>query len=319
MAGPGTGGARAGRGRGSRTTGRYGSIAWSLLAHALLLAVMFGGRLVIPKSPPPAQLAIEATVVDPETLESVTASREAERRREEERRRRAQEEERRQAEELKRREADEERRLAEEKRKQEQEAERQAREAAEEKARQEAQAEAQVKREAEARAKREAEARAKREAEEKAKREAEARAERERAEAERRAAEERRREEARRAEEEARRREAAADLARQLAEEEQRRAAVESGALAQYVAMIRQRVERNWVRPGSARPGLECEVLVTQIPGGEVVNVRMGRCNGDDAVRRSIEAAVMRASPLPPPDDPSLFERNLRFVFKPEE
>jgi colicin import membrane protein len=58
---------------------------------------------------------------------------------------------------------------------------------------------------------------------------------------------------------------------------------------------------------------------VTQIPGGTVAAVRMGACNGDEAVRRSIEAAVLRASPLPLPADPRLFERNLRFSFKPEQ
>ena len=112
---------------------------------------------------------------------------------------------------------------------------------------------------------------------------------------------------------------AARDLERQLKEEERLLAATDSGALADYVAVIRQKVERNWVRPPGARPGLECEVLVTQIPGGEVTGVQIGRCNADDAVRRSIEAAVLRASPLPPPDDAALFERNLRFTFKPEQ
>jgi colicin import membrane protein len=47
--------------------------------------------------------------------------------------------------------------------------------------------------------------------------------------------------------------------------------------------------------------------------------VRIGSCPADDAVRRSIEAAVLRASPLPMPANQALFERNLRFVFKPEE
>jgi colicin import membrane protein len=110
-----------------------------------------------------------------------------------------------------------------------------------------------------------------------------------------------------------------AEFAAQLAEEEQRLAALESGLLDRYVALIRQRVERNWVRPASAKAGLECEVRVSQIPGGEVVDVRMGRCNGDEAVIRSIENAVYRASPFPPPPDPTLFERTLIFVFKPQE
>jgi colicin import membrane protein len=58
---------------------------------------------------------------------------------------------------------------------------------------------------------------------------------------------------------------------------------------------------------------------VTQVPGGEVTNVRVGTCNGDQAVRDSIEAAVYRASPLPPPPDPALFERNLELTFKPTD
>ncbi|MAF84306.1 MAG: hypothetical protein CL797_09410 [Chromatiales bacterium] len=101
--------------------------------------------------------------------------------------------------------------------------------------------------------------------------------------------------------------------------EEQRLAAISSGKLQQYIAAISSRVTRNWVRPASAKAGIECEVHVTQIPGGEIINVRVGSCNGDAAVVRSIEAAFYRASPLPPPSDPSLFERNLRFRFRPEE
>jgi colicin import membrane protein len=36
-------------------------------------------------------------------------------------------------------------------------------------------------------------------------------------------------------------------------------------------------------------------------------------------VRQSIEAAVLRASPLPVPPDPSLFERNIEVRFKPND
>ena len=127
---------------------------------------------------------------------------------------------------------------------------------------------------------------------------------------------ERKRQEAEKARQQA---EMQANLQSELEAEEQRLAAVNSGKLAQYIGLIAGRVERNWVQPASARPGVECEVHVTQIPGGEVVNVRIGRCNGDAVVVRSIEQAVFRSSPLPPPPDPSLFDRNLRFTFKPEE
>lgn len=113
--------------------------------------------------------------------------------------------------------------------------------------------------------------------------------------------------------------ESEAELKRRVAEEEARSAAVEAGLLAQYLAQIQERVKRAWLRPPSARAGLNCVVHVTQVPGGVVVNVRVGECNGDEIVRQSIEEAVRNASPLPNPSDPSLFDRNLRFNFRPDE
>jgi len=89
--------------------------------------------------------------------------------------------------------------------------------------------------------------------------------------------------------------------------------------LAAYQFALRQAIERNWVRPASAVPGLSCEVRVRQSGGGDVLSVDIEICNGDDAVRRSIETAVKKASPLPLPQDRSLLERNLRFIFEPTE
>jgi len=123
---------------------------------------------------------------------------------------------------------------------------------------------------------------------------------------------------AREAEEARQRAEAEAELRRVMVAEEERRAAEEAGLLDQYRLLIQDRIERSWIRPASAGPGLECEVSVTQIPSGDVIDVRVGRCNGDDAVMRSIEQAVLRASPLPPPPTPSLFSRNLELVFQPD-
>src|SRR5262245_9036835 len=113
------------------------------------------------------------------------------------------------------------------------------------------------------------------------------------------------------------RKESETELKKRLAEEERRSAAEDSGQLAEYIAQIQARIQRAWIRPPSAREGLRCIVNVTQVPGGEVVDVKIGECNGDDVVRQSIEAAVYRASPLPEPSDPTLFERDLRLEFKP--
>jgi len=99
--------------------------------------------------------------------------------------------------------------------------------------------------------------------------------------------------------------------AEEIEAEENRMAAVESGALAVYMAQIRQKIERNWSAPASAGAELECSVRVRQVPGGEVVGVTILTCNGDDAVKRSVEAAIYRSSPLPEPSDPNLFDRNI--------
>jgi colicin import membrane protein len=110
-----------------------------------------------------------------------------------------------------------------------------------------------------------------------------------------------------------------AELRAQLAAEERVNAARGSAEEAAWLALIRDRVTRAWIRPPSARAGVNCEVHVTQVPGGVVTGVQIGSCNGDSAVRESIEAAVYRASPLPMPSNPDLFDRNLKFNFHPDE
>jgi len=114
-----------------------------------------------------------------------------------------------------------------------------------------------------------------------------------------------------------------AELARrrqqELDAEEMRLAALQADDTTRWVFAIRQQITRNFILPASAPVGLECVVNVRQIAGGQVVNVVIGRCNGDESVRRAIEAAVYKASPLPPPDNPRIFERDLTITFRPEQ
>jgi len=109
-----------------------------------------------------------------------------------------------------------------------------------------------------------------------------------------------------------------AALARALAAEEEARRRAEAEAMDEYVRMIQNRIQQNWIPPASVQAGIECTVHVTQIPSGDVVDVRVGQCNGDEAVVRSIEVAVRQASPLPRPRIPSLFDRNLEVIFRPD-
>lgn len=109
------------------------------------------------------------------------------------------------------------------------------------------------------------------------------------------------------------------ELRKSLEAEERVNALRSSSAMQSWLGQIAARIQRAWLRPPSAKPGLDCMVYVTQVPGGAVTDVRVGECNGDGAVRESIQAAVLRASPLPPPPDPALFDRNLEIRFVPTE
>jgi colicin import membrane protein len=110
-----------------------------------------------------------------------------------------------------------------------------------------------------------------------------------------------------------------AELRDQLAAEERLNAARTGGQEAQYKQLLYARITNAWIRPPSAQPGVVCVVHVTQVPGGEVTGVTVGTCNGDAAVRESVEAAVYRASPLPAPPTPDLFEREFTVNFAPTD
>ena len=103
-------------------------------------------------------------------------------------------------------------------------------------------------------------------------------------------------------------------------ETEQRRIeALQANDTVRWVYALNQAIWQNFVLPASAPMDLECIVDVRQAAGGSVIDVQIGQCNGDDAVKRAIEAAVYKASPLPKPDNLRIFERDLRITFKPEQ
>lgn len=110
-----------------------------------------------------------------------------------------------------------------------------------------------------------------------------------------------------------------ADLRSQLASEEHINAVQSSPAKAEYLSLITARINRAWIRPPSARPGVRCSLHITQIPGGVITHVVVAGCNGDEAVRQSVETAAYRASPLPAPSDPALFDPNIDVTFAPDE
>lgn len=89
----------------------------------------------------------------------------------------------------------------------------------------------------------------------------------------------------------------------------------------QHILAIQARVAGSWLRPLNWDKQASCDVAVKLIPGGEVIAAQvMGSC-GSAVFDRSVEAAVVKASPLPVPADPRLFNDNFRsftFVFRDE-
>jgi len=132
-------------------------------------------------------------------------------------------------------------------------------------------------------------------------------------------------EQQRKQEEEKRRQEEQRVLQQQMAAEQQQLEAEHEkkvqSIVDRYIEIIKQKVTRNWFKPAGAKEGLSCTVMVRLIPGGEVLDVRITTSSGDSVFDRSVETAVLKASPLPLPPDSSLFERFriLQFVFKPED
>jgi colicin import membrane protein len=88
-----------------------------------------------------------------------------------------------------------------------------------------------------------------------------------------------------------------------------------ASALQLYAQAIKQKVTLRWIKVPSAISGQVCEAVIRQIPGGEVVGVQMGACEGDAALQRSVEQAIYMASPLPTPEDPRVFTREILFEF----
>lgn len=90
--------------------------------------------------------------------------------------------------------------------------------------------------------------------------------------------------------------------------------------LARYQAALQQAILQNWTRPDSVPLGQKCRLNIRQLPGGQVMDVQVAAdCPYDDAGKRSIEAAVLKAQPLPYAGFESVFKRNLTVNFQAQD
>lgn len=120
-------------------------------------------------------------------------------------------------------------------------------------------------------------------------------------------------------------------LARESADQMRRQAAQEADLMAKLAAdgarskaretwagRISAKVKPNVVVPPGASGNPEAVVAISLLPDGSVVGEpRLRQSTGNPALDAAILRAIVKSSPLPKPEDPAVFERNLELKFRP--
>ena len=107
---------------------------------------------------------------------------------------------------------------------------------------------------------------------------------------------------------------AEAELGRMIGERES--AANERGR-ADYAAKIRGAIRGHMVLPPSIKGNPEAVFKVKQLPTGDILDVKLAKSTGNRALDEAIERAIRKSDPLPLPDQPGLFQRELELKYKP--
>ncbi|MBK9522649.1 MAG: cell envelope integrity protein TolA [Rhodocyclaceae bacterium] len=84
-----------------------------------------------------------------------------------------------------------------------------------------------------------------------------------------------------------------------------------------WISQIQAKVRGNIVLPSQVKGNPEAVFEVTQLPGGEIIEVRLKQSCGIAVLDSAIERAIRKSSPLPKPDRPDLFERVLELRVRP--
>jgi colicin import membrane protein len=88
---------------------------------------------------------------------------------------------------------------------------------------------------------------------------------------------------------------------------------------AAYTKALTDAIRSNWTQPDNVSASQVCKIVIRQIPGGEVIDAQVDpSCPYDEQGRRSVEAAVLKAQPLPYRGFESVFNRTLTINFRAE-
>jgi colicin import membrane protein len=96
-------------------------------------------------------------------------------------------------------------------------------------------------------------------------------------------------------------------------------AALRNRALLAWTDKIRAKIRGNIILPQDIPGNPEAIFDVTLLPTGEVLTVRKTKSSGHPGYDDAVERAISKSSPLPLPDDRSLFQRQLQLRFRPQD
>ena len=88
---------------------------------------------------------------------------------------------------------------------------------------------------------------------------------------------------------------------------------------ASYANKIKTKIKSNVVLPADIPGNPEAIFDVVQLPTGEVLSARLRKSSGNRAYDEAVERAILKSSPLPRPDRPDQFARELQLKFRPVE
>jgi colicin import membrane protein len=90
-------------------------------------------------------------------------------------------------------------------------------------------------------------------------------------------------------------------------------------ALALWRDRIRSKIRSNIIVPHDLAGNPEAIFDVALLPTGEVLTVRKRKSSGHTGYDTAVERAILKSSPLPKPDDMSVFDRLLELSFRPQD
>ena len=93
-----------------------------------------------------------------------------------------------------------------------------------------------------------------------------------------------------------------------------------SGVVDKYKALILGAIGQQWILPDQVNTSLSSRFKIRLAPNGAVLEVQLTRSSGDPVLDRSAQAAIYKASPLPIPSDPEMFNvfREISLTVRPE-